>query len=74
MQVIPGSLRRVEEVAATPVQREPCSPIMVVQPDESITIACRLGDSPEQPKTTGPLCHCLQEHLDKLRNRYDLIK
>jgi hypothetical protein len=63
MQVNPGSLRRVE-VAATPVQREPYSPVMVVQPDESITIACKLGDSPEQPKTTGTLCPCLHEHLN----------
>ena len=65
MQVNPGNLRRVEEVATTPVQREPYSPVMVVQPAESITIARKLGDSPEQPKTTGPLCPCLLEHVDK---------
>lgn len=65
MQVNPGSLRRGEGVAATPVQREPYSPVMVVQPDESITIARKLGDSPEQPRTTGPLCPCLIEHVDK---------
>ena len=43
-----GSGRRVDDLAASPVEQELYIPVMVVQPDDTVTIACKLAACPKQ--------------------------
>jgi len=50
----PASYGRDNEgLAVAPLPREHYSPIMVVHPDETVAMACKLAASPKQPKSEG---------------------
>ena len=42
-----------ESLAVAPLPREYYIPVMVVHPDETIIMACKLAASPKQPKSEG---------------------